>query len=231
MIPCIKPSWSAPTWVNALTTTKEMDFSKNRQIARDDLKAMLNLDRELPWLNQTHSNRVVYVDHTMRLPIEADAAWTDQPGQACVVLTGDCLPLLLCDTHGKVVGAVHAGWRGILGGIIENTVMAMRTKTQAPILAWLGPAIGPSCFEVQADMVEPCIAADPFARGAFVQREVPGKWLANIYKLAKSRLRQVGVHHMDGEEYCTYTEQDRFFSARLTKTTSRMATLIWFNAI
>lgn len=208
-----------------------MDFSKGRQKERDHFKAELNLDAALPWLNQTHSNRVVYVDHTTMLPIEADATWTDQPGQACVVLTGDCLPLLLCDVHGKVVGAVHGGWRGIVSGIIENAVIAMRTKTQAPILAWLGPAIGPACFEVETDMVELCIAADPFARGAFVRRERAGKWLANIYELAKSRLRQVDVTHIYAQEYCTYTDQDRFFSARLTKTTSRMATIIWFDAI
>lgn len=230
MLPCIKPNWSAPTWVHALTTTRETDFSKERQAERSLLNAALNLEAEIPWLNQTHSSHVVYVDHTTTSPIEADATWTDQPRQACVVLTGDCLPVLLCDTRGKVVGAVHAGWKGILGGIIENTVMAMRTKTQEPILAWLGPAIGPSCFEVQADMMEPCIAADPFARGAFVPREEPGKWLANIYELAKSRLRQVGVHQTYGGEYCTYTEQERFFSAR-RKSTARMATIIWFNHI
>lgn len=227
----IKAKWSAPTWVNALTTTREMDFSREHPTERSLLKEALNLDKPLPWLQQTHSNRVVYVDGATTIPTEADAAWTDQPGQACVVLTGDCLPLLLCDTTGKVVGAVHAGWRGIASGIIENTVNAMRTKTQAPLLAWLGPAIGPACFEVQADMMESCIAADPFARGAFLQQKTAGKWLANIYELAKSRLRQVGVYYTYGEEYCTYTEQNRFFSARRTKTPSRMASIIWRSAI
>lgn len=227
MITGVTPNWPAPTWVNAFTTTREQGYSSHDPKQRIFLKQHFNLPYDPIWLNQTHSNHVFYIDENTKLLGEADATWTDRPGQACVIQTGDCLPVLLCDTNGTVVGAAHGGWRGVLGGIIENTVLAMRPKAQGELIAWLGPAIGPQCFEVGIDVVEPFIASDPLAHRAFRPAEQNGKWLANIYELAKLRLQSVGVTQVYGGDYCTYTDEERFYSYRRTKTKLRMASLIW----
>jgi YfiH family protein len=227
MITGIRPNWPAPTWVNAFTTTREGGYTSHDPQHRLLLKQYFNLPYDLPWLKQTHSNLAYYVDETTKIAGEADATWTDRPGLACVISTGDCLPVLICDTKGTVVGAAHGGWRGLLSGIIENTVQGMRQKAQGDLIAWMGPAIGPQRFEVGPDVVEPFIEADPLARGAFIRAEQNGKWLANIYELARLRLNKVGITNVYGGEYCTYTDQARFYSYRLNKTKLRMASLIW----
>ena len=229
MVAHINANWPAPTWIRAFTTTREMDLSKNSDDNRRELSQAFSITHPISWIRQTHSNQVAFVAPNIALPTEADAAWTFHPQLACVVLTGDCLPLLLCNESGSVIGAVHAGWKGLLNGVIENTVEAMRSKTQERLLAWMGPSIGPNCFEVERDVVDPCIQADPYARNAFIQQDKPGKWLGNIYELAKSRLRHIDIHHVYGGEYCTYTQGDKFYSARKTKTTCRMATMIWID--
>lgn len=230
MIKGIYPNWPAPTMVNAFMTTREGGYSSHDPLHRLMLKQHFNLAFDIPWLNQTHSNLAYYVDENTKIVGAADATWTDKPGMACVIQTGDCLPVLICDTKGTVVGAAHGGWRGVLSGIIENTVAAMRPKAQGELIAWMGPAIGPQCFEVGSDVVEPFIEADPLASRAFVPAGQNGKWLANIYELASLRLRRAGITQVYGGEYCTYTDQARFYSYRRTKTQSRMATLIWLQS-
>jgi YfiH family protein len=196
------------------------------------------------WLHQTHSSSVVQVKtpHPNPLPqgerghegikfaehgIDADGAWTQLTGVPCVVLTGDCLPLLLCDSQGTLVAAIHCGWKGILGGIIEQSLKEIGLHAQGEILAWLGPAIGPQAFEVGNDVRDLFISQDLQASHAFKPIDKPGKWLADIYLLAKQRLQKVGVRSIYGGEYCTYTDQDRFYSYRRDGETGRMATLIW----
>lgn len=189
------------------------------------------LARQLPgtpaWLAQVHGTHVV--DAAVARPgEEADASVTDKPGVVCVVMTADCLPVLFADAAGKVVGAAHAGWRGLAAGVLENTLAAMRARGADHIHAWLGPAIGPAHFEVGEDVLQAFVQQDPQAASAFVARpDVPGKFLADIYLLASQRLMQAGVAGISGGGFCTVTDHQRFYSYRRDKTTGRMASLIW----
>lgn len=251
MMEFIRPSWPAPLHVKALTTLRTGGQSKGKYssfnlalhvkdapnavaLNRLHLKQHLNLKHEPIWLNQTHSAIVTQVEEQTQSPhpygLQADGAFTQQKDVPCVILTGDCLPLLLCDTQGTVVGAIHAGWRGIMQGIIENAVDALKQRTQSDIMAWLGPAIGPKVYEVGEDVRGPFIHHDLQAAYAFTALPQSGKWLADIYKLAKLRLRLAGVKDIFGGEFCTYTDPERFYSYRREGETGRMATLIWLSA-
>jgi YfiH family protein len=176
------------------------------------------------WLKQVHSNRVVAA-HAVSDGIEADAAWTDRPGIACVVMTADCLPILLaCDGH-PWVAAVHGGWRGLAGGIIEATLNSC-THTRGSLHAWLGPAIGPTVFEVGDDVVQ----AFTQRYGASMQRHFQPvdrtHWLANLYGIASQILADCGVTSVTGGGLCTYRDATRFFSYRRDGQTGRMASVI-----
>jgi polyphenol oxidase len=197
------------------------DVAANRAILRSHLPA------EPVWLTQVHGNVVVDAAQTEH-PVEADASVTARPGTVCVIQTADCLPVLFCDKDGNVVGAAHAGWRGLAAGVLENTVLRMKELGASEILAWLGPAIGPDAFEVGQDVVDAFTLTDVMNRQAF--RPVagaPGKYLADIYALARRRLAEAGVHAVSGGGFCTVTERDRFYSYRRDRTTGRMASLIW----
>ncbi|NOR80645.1 MAG: peptidoglycan editing factor PgeF, partial [Methyloprofundus sp.] len=141
----------------------------------------------------------------------------------CTVLTADCLPILLCDQQGTMVAAIHGGWRGLLNGIIENTLVKM---PDSEILAWLGPAISAQCFEVGDDVRSAFINKSTQFAIAF-KKQVNGKYLADIYQIAKLLLNDVGVQKIYGGDYCTVTDKERFFSYRRDGQTGRMATLIW----
>ena len=164
---------------------------------------------------------------------EADACVTRETGQVCAVLTADCLPVLFCDDTGSVVAAAHAGWRGLAGGVLEETVKAMGAAPER-ILAWLGPAIGPASFEVGPEVREAFVDRHAMAGIAFrpalpgTLDESPRKWLADIYMLARIRLAAVGVGRVFGGGACTFKESGRFFSYRRDGQTGRMASLIWF---
>jgi len=235
----IQALWPAPTWVRAITTTRECGnlathVEDNEQVVlrnRQQLMQQLHLKHEPIWLIQTHSDRVVEVNsRSGRKAIDADGAITTQVQLPCVVLTADCLPLLLCDTDGTVVGAVHCGWRGILAGIIEKAVDAMAAHAKGDIIAWMGPAIGPQMFEVGGEVRDQFVAVDRAASHAFKAIGTPGKFVANIEHLAGLRLQATGVTGIYGGGHCTYTEQDRFYSYRREGKTGRMATLIWLEA-
>ena len=222
----ITPNWPAPTWVRAVTTTRSLNLvlAQDRTILSQDFNFMY----EPIWLNQTHSSNVIEIKSPKReRGPEADGAWTMLTGVPCAVLTGDCLPLLLCDSNGTIVAAVHCGWRGIAQGIIEKTVKQIGLNAQGEILAWLGPAIGQSNYEVGEDFREPFLKHDLRASIAFKETEKPGKWLADIKELAKQRLQDSGVSAIYGSDLCTYTDPQRFYSYRRDKDTGRMATLIW----
>ncbi|MDO8299687.1 peptidoglycan editing factor PgeF [Lacisediminimonas sp.] len=184
------------------------------------------------WLTQVHGATVVDAGAAVALagPPQADASISTRPGVVCAILTADCLPVLFADVQGKVVGAAHAGWRGLAAGVLENTVQAMRTAGAGEIVAWLGPAIGPANFEVGEDVRAAFAGQDAACATAFVARPgLPGKYLADIYALARRRLLLLGISGIAGGERCTVAEAASFYSYRRDGVTGRMASLIWIN--
>ena len=235
----IQPDWPAPARVKCLMTTRADGVSQapwtslnlGDHVGDDPLHVAANrarLRRQLPagpgWLRQVHSARVVELGREPNP--EADASFTRESGQVCAVLTADCLPVLLCDRTGSIVAAAHAGWRGLAGGVLEATVAAMQVPPEG-ILAWMGAAIGPQAFEVGDEVRAAFVAQHPQAAAAFVSQPTPGKWLADIYQLARIRLAHAGVHAIHGGGRCTFSEADSFFSYRRDGVTGRMAALIW----
>lgn len=194
--------------------------ARNRALLRDRLA----LPNEPLWLRQVHGRDVARVE-VDRPGCEADASVATGPGVVCAVLTADCLPLLLCDRAGTRVAAVHAGWRGLAAGVIEAAVASLQVAP-ADLLVWLGPAIGPDVFEVGDEVRAALLACDPAATAAF--RPSPaGRWLADIYLLARRRLNALGVGQVWGGDLCTVTGAGRFFSYRRDGATGRTASLIW----
>ncbi len=180
------------------------------------------------WLNQVHGSQVLVAEnfrHGAEFDAAADACVARTPGLVCAVLTADCLPLLLCAENGAVVAAAHAGWRGLAAGVIESTVAAMQVEP-AHLLAWLGPAIGPTAFEVGDEVRTVFCRHDPRAAEAFVAH-APGKWLCDLYLLARQRLAALGVRRVWGGDWCTFSEPRHFYSYRRDGLTGRMASLIW----
>lgn len=243
----LRPGWSAPGNVQALCTTRQGGVSQSPwdslnlgshvgdnpdhvQINRQRLADFTGLDASrIAWLNQVHGTSVVEIttDNVTTVP-EADASFTREPGIACAILTADCLPVVLCDRTGSVVGAAHAGWRSLCGGVLENLTSAM-TVPGDELIAWLGPAIGPKRFEVGPEVRDEFLSHDPDAARAFTEEGArPGHYLADIYLLARQRLAGAGVRSVSGGSLCTVRDRDWFFSYRRDGQTGRMATLIWF---
>lgn len=235
------PDWPAPPTVRAVTTTRAGGVSPMPYdtfnlaahvgdapaavaVNRRRLRDRLGLPAEPCWLHQVHTTRAVRAQRGGE-PLEADAAFADQPGVVCAVLTADCLPILLCDRVGERVAAVHAGWRGLAAGVVESTLDALGPAAGG-WLAWLGPAIGPRVFEVGDEVREAFLAGSKDAIGAFAP-SATGRWLADLYALARQRLAARGVANVYGGGECTYSDRARFFSYRRDGVTGRMATLIW----
>ena len=244
----IIPEWPAPSNVRALFTTRNGGYSNGpngiyatfnlgdhvNDRATDVAKNRALLRNFLPsnprWLKQTHSVLPIWVDHGSKT-LEGDAAMSQRCGIVCVVLVADCLPIFLCDLAGTMVGVIHAGWRGLAGGIIEKTVAEMNCgKTR--LIAWLGPAIGPNYFEVGDEVREAFVNQDDKSRLAFVPKHAKqdSKWLANIFLLARQRLVTAGVTEIYGGKICTYSDPGKFYSYRRDGATGRMAALIWLSA-
>ena len=236
----ILPDWPAPANVGALVTTRGGGRSRgvfeslNLGDHVGDEAGAVAANRELVyqtigvrpvWLNQVHGTRVVDAAAVDGLVPEADAAVVRQPGIACTVMTADCLPVLFCDEAGTVVAAAHAGWRGLLAGVLESTVVSMNVPAKT-LMAWLGPAIGPTAFEVGGEVRDAFVDASPEAEMAF-KPGLPGKWLGDIYWLARQRLVRQGVSRIYGGGECTVTDSTRFFSYRRDGQTGRMASLVW----
>lgn len=176
------------------------------------------------WLNQVHGANVVDAAAVAGVP-DADASFATRPGVVCAVLTADCLPVLFCDLAGRVVAAAHAGWRGLAAGVLRNTAARMRDAGAQQIQAWLGPAIGPSRFEVGGDVLQAFAGIDPAGRHFAAQGN--GKYLADIYALARLELHACGVELVSGGRDCTVDDAARFYSYRRDGVTGRMASLIW----
>lgn len=224
----IKPNWPAPQQVHAYTTLRagfDLEKSINHDAENHALTDLFALPQTPIWLNQIHSNIALPAESTS-LDCQADAAYTATPNRVCVVLTADCLPVLLTSKDGNEVAAIHAGWRGLASGIIENTIANMQTPGEQ-LLAWLGPAIGPNRFEVGQDVYEAFTKNNAEAQQSFARLNAE-KWLANLYQLATQRLNKLGVSQVYGGEYCTHTQDELFFSYRREKgTKGRMASVIW----
>jgi hypothetical protein len=204
----IVPEWPAPARVRAVMTL--------RTTPDEDLRAAL--PREPAWLEQVHGIHVVDLDEDVAR--KGDAAITRAPGIVCTIKVADCMPVLLADDAGTVVGGAHAGWRGLSAGVIEATIDAMRVPGKN-LIAWMGPAIGPRVYEVGDEV-----------RAAFPEKEAfsptrPGHWLLDLYAVARQRLRGRGVEKIFGGGFCTYSDPGRFHSYRREGSTGRMAALIW----
>jgi hypothetical protein len=237
------PDWPIPSSVSAISTTRELGYShapfhefnlathvnddydcvhQNRQL----LIEQASLPEPPRWLTQTHSNIVIHSDNWFE-NIEGDACFSNQPNQVCVVMTADCLPLLICNNKGTEVAAVHAGWRGLANDIIANTLQQFSAPPKE-LLVWLGPAIGPKAFEVGQDVFDIFTQRDPQSTLAFESTNVD-HYLADIYLLAKQQLSKLGVTQIFGGDRCTFQDSNSFFSYRRDGETGRMASMIWLN--
>lgn len=248
----IEPDWPAPKNVKALQSTRLGGVSAfpyeslnlGAHVEDSDVSVRENrkrLQELLPnpplWLQQVHGISVVTEQMGRRCP-EADASITQKTNEVCTVMTADCLPVLLCDEAGTQVAAVHAGWRGLADGILEEAISQFKCGPNS-ILAWLGPAIGPYAFEVGESVYEAFCLKNSSASECFVkQNDLPRadgkgaekKWHADIYALAKLRLKASGLSKIYGGDYCTFTDEERFFSYRRDGITGRMASCIWLSA-
>lgn len=245
----LRPDWPAPAGVGAVFTLRTGGVSRgpwgavsgeggfNLGAACGDDPAAVAANRAaltalLPsaprWLNQVHGPVVVDAASVTE-PVPADASFSDAPGVVCAVMVADCMPVLLADRHGRVVGAAHAGWRGLAGGVIQATAAAMRDRLGDPaaeLVAWLGPAIGPAAFEVGDEVRAAMIERLSPAGAAFVEKG-NGKWLADLFTLGRQALASCGVDDVAGGGQCTVGDAERFFSFRRDRVTGRHAALIW----
>ena len=238
----IVPDWPAPANVRALSTTraggvstgKYASFNLGQHVGDDPAAVSENrrrlvsdsgLQQEPRWLKQVHGVAVARLDGGPVVE-PADASATTAHGEACVIMTADCLPVLFCDRAGKHVAAAHAGWRGLAAGVLEATVGAIQAPADE-ILVWLGPAIGPRAYEVGGEVRQAFVAQHPAAANAFKPTGGEGKWRCDLYMLARQRLLTLGLRRFYGGDFCTYTDAERFFSFRRDGECGRMASLIW----
>ncbi|MCH4871906.1 MULTISPECIES: peptidoglycan editing factor PgeF [Pseudomonas] len=232
------PDWPAPAGIRACVTTRAGGVSLapfdslnlGDHVDDDPLAVAANRQRlthifdvQPAWLSQVHG--VVVAPASPGRVVEADASWTSTPGIACTVMTADCLPALFCNRAGTRVAAAHAGWRGLAAGVLEATAKSLNVEPQE-ILVWLGPAIGPTAFEVGGEVREVFVQDLPQSAAAFVPSINPGRFMADIYELARLRLARYGITAVYGGGYCTVTDP-RFFSYRRSPRTGRFASLVW----
>lgn len=240
----INPNWSVPKNIHAFTTTREGGvslepyFSFNLGDHVGDNKSAVKTNRTLLvekfglpqtpiFLTQTHSTRVLQLPYSGQ-NLEADAVYTNVPHQVCAVMTADCLPVLFTTASGNEVAAAHAGWRGLCNGVLEETVKYFQAKPE-DIIAWFGPAIGPTAFQVGIDVVKQFVAVDEKAKLAFQPDAIEeSKYLGNLYQIATQRLNNLGIRQIYGGNHCTFNEKELFFSYRRDNQTGRMASVIWF---
>ncbi|WAC43006.1 peptidoglycan editing factor PgeF [Pseudomonas sp. SL4(2022)] len=234
----LTPQWPAPARVKTCVTTRSggvslapYDSCNLGEHVGDQPAAVLKNRQRLvsllgckpAWLQQVHG--VAVVEANPQVVPEADASWASKPGIACAVMTADCLPVLFCNRAGTRVAAAHAGWRGLANGVLEATLDSLAVPADQ-VLVWLGPAIGPQAFEVGGEVRDAFLAQHARAAEAFMPSVNPGKFLADIYQLARIRLSARGVEAVYGGDFCTVNDP-RFFSYRRAAQTGRFASLIW----
>ena len=245
-LPALVPDWDLPAGVRALQTECGVGaapyggFNLGDHVGDDDAHVTRNRQRLLQatgatpvWLNQVHGTQVHELRHVTVAPVEADAALTGQRGLACTIMTADCLPVLVADRQARVVGAAHAGWRGLAGGVIQALLAAMTAVPGvklSDLTVWLGPAIGPTAFEVGPEVRAAFVALNP-AHDRWFQPLMasPGKHLADLPGLARAILQQAGVEDVTLSGLCTVSLPNRFYSYRRDAVTGRMASLIWLD--
>lgn len=238
----VEPEWPAPDHVRAISTTRGGGCSRAPYVSlnlgdhvgdrtdavaanRRMLGERLGLEDSPRWLNQVHGNVIVSAEEVVT-PVSADGAIASVPNVVCAVMTADCLPILLCDVTGAHIAAVHGGWRGLAGGVIEAAIAAFVARGVDPrkLLCWLGPAIGPGAYEVGQAVRDALHGGED--KDALT-RNSAGRWQLDLYMLARMRLRQCGVTQTFGGDFCTYTDSERFFSHRRDGVCGRQASLIW----
>ncbi|MDG9853654.1 peptidoglycan editing factor PgeF [Pseudomonas nitroreducens] len=239
MSPWLTPDWPIPANVRACVTTRAGgvslepfdSFNLGDHVGDDPAAVAENRHRltaelgcQPAWLSQVHGIDVVEADPSV--VSTADASWSATRGIACTIMTADCLPALFCDRAGTRVGAAHAGWRGLAGGVLEATVDAMGLAP-VELLVWLGPSIGPQAFEVGPEVREAFLKGHAEAERAFLPSANAGKYMADIYELARIRLAVKGVTAVYGGDFCTFTDTEDFYSYRRNACTGRLASLVW----
>ena len=235
------PDWPAPAGIRACVTTRANgvsvapfdSFNLGDHVGDDPVAVAHNRQRltqifdvQPAWLSQVHG--VVVAPADPQQIVEADASWTATPGIACTVMTADCLPALFCDRAGTRVAAAHAGWRGLAAGVLEAAALSLNVEP-CDILVWLGPAIGPRAFEVGGEVRDVFIKDMPHAGTAFVPSINAGRFMADIYALARLRLARCGITAVYGGGFCTVTDP-RFYSYRRSPRTGRFASLVWIES-
>lgn len=239
----IHPDWPAPSNVRAVFTTRENGFSSGIyqglnlgshvgdaadvvELNRRQLQQQLGLHASPLWLTQVHGTDIFIAEEAQFESPVADAAVTHTPELALTVMTADCLPVLFCNKAGTVVATAHAGWRGLCAGVLEKTIGAMQVAPE-DILAWIGPAIGPTAFEVGSEVKAAFVDSAAEAEQAF--KPQGDKWLADLFMLARQRISASGVTDIYGGDTCTFSDPQRFYSYRRDGQTGRMAGLIWLS--
>jgi YfiH family protein len=239
------PRWDAPAGVRAICSTREGGVSTGayaslnlgdhvgddaQHVARNRAMFERELGARPVYLKQVHGTAgVVQLDGNSEDGIEADGCWTTVRGVACTIMVADCMPVLLAAKDGSRVGAAHAGWRGLAGGIVEATVRAMQVEPSS-LTAWLGPCIGPEAFEVGDDVKHAFESRDPRAAAQFTAHR-EGKWLCDLPALARMRLQALGLTDVAGNdgsrEWCTVANPSLFFSHRRDRVSGRFAAAVW----
>lgn len=244
-MPYLKANWSAPNTVHAYTTTRKNGVSQppydgnnlanhvgddEQAVAQNRIQLiqLLNLPAEPVWLEQIHSNHCVIVENESNRI--ADASITRQPNTVLAIMTADCLPIVICNSAGTEIAAIHAGWRGLANGVIEESLLKMQSPMNE-LLVWIGPAICHRCYETGEDVQTTFVKKYPNTNAAFKQQE--NKLHANLPQLAEIILKEHGVKSIYQSNQCTFEEKDsqnsRYYSYRRAKQTGRITTLIWFN--
>lgn len=246
-LPVVQPNWKAPANIKAFTTTRlggssispfdsfnlGLSVGDHREAAINN-RAQLTHSLQLPepprWVSQTHST-IVHDVSKMEAICEADATFTTEQDQVCAVLTADCLPVLLTNAEGSFVAAIHAGWRGLLNGILENTLSASSLIDDST-MAWLAPAISQKAFEVGPEVREAFLDSDSDNHQYFINSPRDNHFFADLYGIARKKLEKFGLdkHQIYGGDYCTYSDTKHFYSYRRDgKNSGRQATLIWIS--
>lgn len=234
-------NWPAPGNIHTLISTRHGGVSQGVYASLnvgnhvgDDAQAVAHnrsivakhANLPLAYMQQIHSSKVILATEALlNQKMQADAMVDSSASVACAVMTADCLPVLFCNKAGTVVAAAHAGWRGLAAGILEKTIMAMNVPEEE-IMAYMGPAIGPDAFEVGQDVWDAFCLQDRQQELAFTNIG-EGQYLADIYALARRMMRNVGITHIYGGEFCTVLEREHFFSYRRDGQTGRMVSAIW----
>jgi len=239
----IEANWKAPPRIRAGTTTRiggtsrppydtfnlalhVGDIDEAVITNRKHLVSLLNLPAEPCWPEQVHGSRICNTQQLFENP-RADGIWTNREGVVCAVLTADCLPLLLCDRKGRLVAAVHVGWRGLSSNIVGNAIEVINVDP-ADLLAWIGPSISADHYEIGKEVRDACMNVVPEATNAFIQSRTD-HWHANLGLLVRTQLTATGITDISEAGFCTYNDQHRFYSYRRDGKTGRTASLIWID--